>query len=264
MSFFLLYIAVGAVAGLLAGLLGIGGGLVIVPMLTFSFTLQGMPNEHILHLALGTSLASILFTSLASVRAHHLRDGVIWPVVFKITPGILTGTFAGAWIASILSSNFLKGFFGCFLCYVASQMLLGIKPKSSRDIPGTAGIFAAGNIIGLFSSLAGIGGGTLSVPFLVWCNTALHKAIGTSAAIGFPIAVAGTFGYIIHGIGVEGLPSYSFGFIHLFSLVGIVMASIFTAPQGAKLAHTLPVDKLKKFFAIFLFLVGTRMLSSIF
>ncbi len=260
MSIFLLYIVLGSVAGVLAGLLGIGGGLVIVPMLTFTFTAQGFPESHILHIALGTSLASILFTSLSSVRAHHSRDAVLWPVVFRITPGILIGTFLGSWIASMLTSTFLKGFFGCFLYYVAIQMILGIKPKPTRDLPGSVGIFGVGSTIGIFSSLVGIGGGTLSVPFLVWCNTVMHRAIGTSSAIGFPIAVAGSLGYVLNGIGVEGLPDYTLGFVHLISLSGIVMASVLTAPYGAKLAHSLPVDKLKKIFAILLFLVGTRMI----
>ncbi len=264
MTYVALYLCVGAVAGVLAGLLGIGGGLVIVPMLTFVFTSQGIAHEVILHMALGTSLASILFTSLSSMRSHHKHGAVVWPVVFKITPGILVGTFAGTWIAAMLSTNFLKGFFGIFLYYVATQMLMGIKPKPTRDIPGAAGIFATGNIIGIFSSLVGIGGGTLSVPFLVWCNTKIHKAIGTSAAIGFPIAIAGSLGYVINGLGVEGLPSMSVGFINLGALAGIVAASVLTAPFGAKLAHSLPIDKLKKVFAILLYVVGTRMLFSIF
>lgn len=263
MSLFLLYITLGAVAGVLAGLLGIGGGLVIVPMLTFTFAAQGFPESHILHMALGTSLASILFTSLSSVRAHHKRGAVLWPVVLRITPGILIGTFVGSWIASMLTSGFLKGFFGCFLYYVAIQMILGIKPKPTRELPGAMGIFGVGNTIGIFSSLVGIGGGTLSVPFLVWCNTVMHQAIGTSSAIGFPIAVAGTLGYIVNGLGIAGLPNYTLGFIHLFSLAGIVTASVFTAPFGAKLAHSLPVDRLKKIFAILLFLVGTRMILAV-
>lgn len=264
MSLLLLYIGIGAVAGVLAGLLGIGGGLVIVPMLTFTFTAQGFPHDHILHMALGTSLASILFTSISSVMAHNKRDAVAWPVVFSITPGIMIGTFTGAWIASRLSTGFLKGFFGVFLFYVATQMLLGLKPKSSRDVPGTVGIFGAGGVIGIFSSLVGIGGGTMSVPFLVWCNTALHRAIGTSSAIGFPIAVAGALGYLINGFGVDGLPEHSFGYINLTALGGIVIASVFTAPLGAKLAHSLPVDKLKRFFAVLLYIVGSRMIWSIF
>ncbi|MBF0301782.1 MAG: sulfite exporter TauE/SafE family protein [Desulfamplus sp.] len=263
MSFFILYLILGAVAGVLAGLLGIGGGIVIVPILTFIFTAQGIPHEHILHMALGTSLASIIFTSLSSVKAHNKREAVLWSVVFSITPGIVVGTLLGTWIASMLSTNFLKGFSGVFLIYVATQMVMGIKPKPTRNIPGTAGMVSMGGIIGIFSSLVGIGGGTISVPFLLWCNTAMHKAIGTAGAIGFPIAVAGASGYIINGIGVLNLPPYSFGFIHLTALSGIVIASIFTAPYGAKLAHSLPVDKLKKIFAVLLYFVGIRMLLSI-
>lgn len=264
MMYTVLYLAVGAVAGVLAGLLGIGGGLVIVPMLTFVFTSQGLAPDYILHMALGTSLASILFTSLSSMRSHHKRGGVLWPVVFRITPGIMIGTFAGSWVASLLSTDFLKGFFGCFLLYVATQMLLGIKPKPSREVPGTAGIFAAGNIIGVFSSLVGIGGGTLSVPFLTWCNIQIHKAIGTSAGIGFPIAIAGTLGYVTSGLNVQGLPEFSLGFVNLSALLGIVAASVLTAPIGVKLAHSLPIDKLKRIFAVLLYVVGTRMLVSVF
>ncbi|MBF0200056.1 MAG: sulfite exporter TauE/SafE family protein [Desulfamplus sp.] len=264
MSFFLLYIILGAVAGLLAGLLGIGGGLVIVPMLTFAFTAQGFPHDYILHLALGTSLASILFTSISSVRAHNGRKAVMWPAVFKITPGILIGTFLGAWFASMMSTSFLKGFFGFFLYYVAIQMLLGIKPRPARELPPAFGMFGAGSVIGIFSSLVGIGGGTLSVPFLTWCNTAMHRAIGTSSAIGFPIALSGTFGYIVNGLNIDILPSFTIGFVHLVSLAGIVMASVLTAPLGAWLAHSLPVERLKKIFAILLFIVGTRMIWSVF
>ncbi len=263
MIYIAVYLCVGAVAGVLAGLLGIGGGLVIVPMLTFIFTSQGMAHEVILHVALGTSLASILFTSISSVRSHHKRGGVVWPVVFKITPGIMVGTLTGTWIASMLSTNFLKGFFGVFLLYVATQMLMGMKPKSTRDIPGTVGIFISGSIIGVFSSLVGIGGGTLSVPFLVWCNTKIHKAIGTSAGIGFPIAVAGTFGYVLNGLHAANLPPYSLGFVNFTALVGIVAASVLTAPIGVKLAHSLPIDKLKRIFAVLLYVVGSRMLLSI-
>lgn len=263
MLFFLSYVVLGAAAGVLAGLLGIGGGLVIVPMLTFVFTAQGVAHDHILHLALGTSLASILFTSVSSMRSHHKREAVLWPVVLKIAPGILFGTFAGAWIASRLSTNFLKGFFGGFLIYVATQMLLGIKPKPSRDIPGSAGIFGAGTVIGIFSSLVGIGGGTLSVPFLTWCNIKIHRAIGTSAAIGFPIAVAGSLGYVLNGSRIPDLPPGSLGYVHLTALLGIVSASVLTAPLGARLAHTLPVDRLKRIFALLLYLVSIRMILSV-
>lgn len=257
---FLLYMVVGSIAGLLAGLFGIGGGLVIVPMLTFTFAAQNIPHASILHMALGTSLATIIFTSLSSLRAHHNRGAVLWPVVVRITPGILAGTFFGSWIAAQLSTGFLKVFFAVFLLYVATQMLWGIKPKASRELPGSTGMFGAGSTIGIFSSFVGIGGGTLSVPFLVWHNTVMHQAIGTSAAIGLPIAIAGTAGYIVNGLTVQGLPSGSIGYIHLTALLGVISASIITAPLGAKLAHSLPVDRLKKFFALLLYVVGLRML----
>lgn len=264
MIYIAVYLIVGGVAGVLAGLLGIGGGLVIVPMLVSVFTHQNVSHEVIIHMALGTSLASILFTSVSSMRSHHKRNAVVWPVVFRITPGILVGTLTGTWVASMLSTNFLKCFFGIFLYYVATQMLIGIKPNPTRDIPGSKGIFAAGSTIGIFSSLVGIGGGTLSVPFLTWCNTKIHKAIGTSSAIGFPIAAAGFLGYVINGLGTPNLPPMSLGFVNLVALAGISTASVLTAPIGVKLAHSLPVNKLKRVFAVLLYVVGTRMLISVF
>lgn len=260
MTIFLLFLLVGAIAGVLAGLLGVGGGLVIVPMLTFAFTIEGVPHEHILHMALGTSLATIIFTAISSLGAHHRRGAVRWPIVSRITPGILVGTFCGSWVASLLSTEFLKVFFSLFLLFVGTQMLLDLKPKAVRDIPGTPGMFGAGNVIGIFSSLVGIGGGTLSVPFMLYHNVPLHTAIGTSAAIGLPIAISGTFGYIVNGYGQAGLPDFSLGYIHLTGLCGVALASFCTAPFGARLAHSLPVKKLKRFFAILLYVVGAKML----
>jgi uncharacterized protein len=260
-TFWILYLATGAFAGVLAGLLGIGGGLIIVPLLTFVFTAQQLPAEYILHLALGTSLASIIFTSVSSFRAHHARGAVNWRVVKTISVGILTGTFFGTWVAAQLSSPFLKVFFVCFLYFVALQMLLNLRPTPSRTLPGGGGMFGVGNVIGGVSSLVGIGGGSLSVPFLAWCNVPIHHAVGTSAAIGFPIAVAGAAGYALNGIGVPLLPAETLGFVHLPALFGISLASIFTAPLGVRLAHSLPVAKLKKIFAFFLMVMGTRMLA---
>lgn len=254
------YLGVGVVAGILAGLLGIGGGLVIVPMLVFCFTLQGVSHETIMHLALGTSMASIIFTAVSSFLAHHRRGAVHWDIVKRVTVGILTGTFLGSCIAARMSTDYLKGFFVVFLYYVASQMLTNKKPKPSRGLPGAVGMFGAGNAIGVVSSLVGIGGGTLSVPFMVWCNIPVHHAIGTSAAIGFPIAIAGTVGYVVNGLNVIGLPELSIGYVYLPALVGIVAASVLTAPLGVRLAHSLPVDRLKRVFAVLLLLVGTRML----
>lgn len=257
------YLGVGLVAGILAGLLGIGGGLVIVPMLVFCMARQNIPQEVIMHLALGTSMATILFTAVSSFMAHHRRGAVHWDVVRRITPGILVGTFAGSCIASSLSTNFLKGFFVVFLYYVAVQMLMDRRPKAARSFPGHAGMLSAGGVIGAVSSLVGIGGGTLSVPFMLWCNLSVHHAIGTSAAIGFPIAFAGTVGYIFNGLHSSGLPQYTFGYVYLPALAGIVCASVVTAPLGVRLAHSLPVAKLKKVFAVLLLAVGTRMLISL-
>lgn len=259
----LLYAAVGAVAGVLAGLLGIGGGLVIVPMLVFCFTWQGIPHDLMMHLALGTSMASIIFTAVSSFWAHHKRGAVHWVVVRRIVIGIFVGTFLGTCIAARLSTDFLKGFFVIFLYYVAVQMLTGRKPKASRQLPGNLGMFGVGNVIGIVSSLVGIGGGTLSVPFMIWCNMSVHHAIGTSAAIGFPIAIAGTVGYIFNGWGAAGLPPYSIGYVYLPALVGLVCASVLTAPLGVRLAHSLPVDRLKRVFAVLLLIVATRMLWSL-
>ncbi|MFH2121997.1 MAG: sulfite exporter TauE/SafE family protein [Pseudomonadota bacterium] len=260
----LIYSALGALAGVLAGMLGIGGGLVIVPMLVFTFSWQHLPDPVIMHLALGTSMASIIFTSVSSFLAHHKRGAVQWLVVRRIVPGILVGTFLGSCFAARLSTGFLKGFFVVFLYYVGTQMLVNRKPKPSRQIPGMLGMFGVGNVIGAFSSLVGIGGGTLSVPFMIWCNLPVHAAIGTSAAIGFPIAIAGTFGYIYNGLPVSGLPVYSVGFVYLPALAGLVCASVLTAPLGVRLAHSLPVDRLKRVFAIVLFVVATRMVYGFF
>ena len=257
---FIAYMGVGVAAGMLAGLLGIGGGLIIVPILVFAFTWQGIPHEHLMHIALGTSMASIVFTSVSSFWAHHKRKAVHWDVVRRITPGILIGTFLGAYVASLMSTAFLKVFFVIFIFYVAMQMITNHKPKASRHLPGKTGMFGVGNIVGAVSSLVGIGGGALSVPFMIWCNVETHKAIGTSAAIGFPIAVAGTVGYLLNGWGIPTLPERSIGYIYLPALAGMVIASVFFAPLGARLAHSLPVPRLKQCFAVLLMIVGVKML----
>lgn len=264
MVVWLTYIGVGAVAGLLAGLLGVGGGIVIVPMLTFTFAVQQLPTEHIQHLALGTSMATIVFTSVASLRAHHARGAVNWQVVRHITPGILFGTFSGSWVAARLSGNFLKGFFILFTFFVAWQMLSDVAPKASRQVPGRFGLFGTGTFIGCISSLVGIGGGSMSVPFLIWCNLHARIAIGTSAAIGFPIALSGAIGYLVNGLHTPGLPPYSIGFIYLPALAGIAVTSYLIAPLGAKLAHSLPISKLKKGFALLLIATGIKMLCELF
>jgi len=232
-------------------------------MLTFIFTAQGLPPGHILHLALGTSLASIMFTSVSSLRAHHGRGAVNWTVVRQITPGIMVGTFCGSWVAAQLSTDFLKVTFVIFQYYVAAQMLLDIKPKPHRQLPGPLAMSSVGTLIGGVSSLVGIGGGSMSVPFMAWCNVAMHTAIGTSAAIGFPIALAGAAGYVVNGWTAQ-LPPHTLGFIYLPALMGVSLASVLTAPLGARMAHALPIAMLKKVFALLLLVMGTKLLLSLF
>lgn len=253
----------GVLAGIFAGLFGVGGGLIIVPILTALFTAQLMPEAYIIQLAIGTSLSSIMFTSLSSMRAHHRRGAVEWFIVRKISFGILAGAFFGSWLAAQLSTRFLKIFFVAFLFYVAVRLLLNVRPAPGKQY-GAAGIFGVGSLIGAVSSLVGIGGGTMSVPFLLRCNISMHNAIGTSAAIGFPIALAGAAGYAIHGLKVSGLPVYTLGFIYLPALLVVSLASITTAPLGAKLAHNLPVLMLKKVFAGLLVILGIKMMAGLF
>lgn len=254
-----LYLATGLVAGFVAGLFGVGGGLIIVPILTFIFVAQNFPPEHVVHLALGTSLASIIFTSLSSIRAHHSHGAVHWRAVKLISPGIVLGTLAGTVLAARLDTRVLAIVFVLFVFYVATQILLGFRPKPSRALPGLAGMTLTGSVIGAVSSLVGIGGGTLSVPFLTWCNLTLPRAIATSAAIGLPIALAGTIGYIANGLRESSLPQYALGFVYLPALASVILGSMVTAPLGAKLTHSLPIDRLRKMFAVLLYVIGARM-----
>ncbi|NWG38667.1 MAG: sulfite exporter TauE/SafE family protein [Hydrogenophilaceae bacterium] len=262
-EFLAAYLLLGLIAGFVAGLLGVGGGLIIVPVLIWLFDAQGIATGIQPHLALGTSLASILFTSLSSVRAHHRHDAVDWNVLKRFVPGIVAGTLCGAWLTAAIPARPLKVFFVIFLFYAALQMALNFKPVPSRGLPGPIGMFGAGGLIGAVSSWVGIGGGTLSVPFQVWCNVPFHRAVGTSSAIGFPIAFAGMVGYITGGWNSPDLPSYSLGFVSLPALAGIAAGSILTAPLGARTAHSLPVTKLKRVFAILLLLLAARMLFTL-
>lgn len=264
MIWFAGYLALGAVAGFFAGLLGVGGGAIMVPVLALMFAAQGFPEAHLMHLALGTSMAAIIFTSISSLRAHHGHGAVRWPIVRIIAPGILVGTFAGAQLASIVPTRPLAIFFTLFMSYVAFQMLANIKPKPARQLPGTFGMFVVGSGIGAVSALVAIGGGSLSVPFMTWCNVKMHEAIGTSAAIGFPIAVAGTLGYLVGGWGAGGLPVWSFGYVYLPALAACVVVSMLTAPLGAQAAHSLPVATLKKIFAGVILLLLAKMVHGLF
>ncbi|NHC08503.1 sulfite exporter TauE/SafE family protein [Azonexus fungiphilus] len=260
----LAYLALGAFVGFFAGLLGVGGGGIMVPVLTTMFAAQGFPREHLVHVALGTSMAAIVITSISSLRAHHAHGAVRWDIVGGITPGVLVGTFAGTFVASRVASAPLAIFFGCFMAYVAMQMILNVKPKPSRELPGKVGLAAVGGGIGVISALVAIGGGSLSVPFMTWCNVKMQNAIGTSAAIGLPIALAGAAGYLVNGWGSDGLPAWSVGYVFLPALVMVSLVSVFTAPLGARLAHRLPVATLKKIFAGVLVVLSAKMLHTVF
>lgn len=257
------FLLLGAVVGFFAGLLGVGGGGVMVPVLTSYFLYKNVPIESVVHLALGTSMASIIMTSASSLYAHHKHQGVMWNIVKTMTPGVLAGTFAATYLVTQISSRHLAIFFALFMTYVSIQMFLNSQPKPSRTTPGKAGLLTAGSGIGAISAVVAIGGGSLTVPFLAWHNIALKKAIGTSAAIGFPIAIAGTLGYLINGWNSEYQQDYLFGFIYLPAVLLISLISYFTAPLGARLAHRLPVPVLRKVFAVFLLLLGAKMLLSI-
>ena len=263
MEWYVGYLVLGAIAGFLAGMFGVGGGLVLVPVLIFLFDSQLFPAEHVMLLALGTSMAAILFTSLASLREHHRHRAVKWRVVRNITPGILIGTGIGASLAASIPTRGLAIFFALFVYFVAVQILIDIRPHAARQLPGAAGMTLAGTFTGCLSSMVSIGGGSIVVPFLVWCNVPLRNAIGTSAAIGFPVAIGGTVGYVFTGSSISGLPAHSVGFIYLPALLWISLASIITAPLGAKATHSLKTGMLRKLFALLLLVLATKLLFKV-
>jgi hypothetical protein len=232
-----------------------------VPALVLLLGLQGIEPMHIVHIAVGTSLATIVITSVSSSWAHHRHGAVLWPVFARLSPGIVIGALLGAVIADYMSATILRRVFGVFELLVALQMVTGARPDAKRGVPGTAGMFGAGGIIGAISSVVGIGGGTMTVPFLVWCNVSMRKAVATSAACGLPIAIAGTSGYLLTGWNERALPEWSSGYIYWPAFAGIVFMSIIFAPLGAYFAHRLPVAALKRVFALLLFAIGIRMLS---
>ncbi|MFP8968056.1 sulfite exporter TauE/SafE family protein [Pokkaliibacter sp. CJK22405] len=262
MLVFLLYLVLGAVAGVLAGLFGIGGGMVIVPALIFAFGAQHVPTEVLTHLAIGTSLACIITTSISSIYTHNQKGGVLWSIFASCTLGILIGAMLGVQTAVMLPGPLLQKFIGVFAILVAIQMAFNLKPKAGRELPGKPGMVAAGGVIGWASAIFGIGGGTLTVPFLTWCNVRMQQAVGTSAALGLPIAISGALTNIVEGWNVEGLPEWSLGYVYLPAVLGIMIASTPFARVGAKLAHRLPAHVLKRAFAVLLVIVGVRFLVS--
>jgi uncharacterized protein len=258
------YLALGTVGGFAAGLLGIGGGMLFVPLLTWLFEAQGFARESLVHLALGTSLTVIVFTSISSARTHHAKGNVDWSIVRGIAPGIVLGGLVGGWLARQLNTTVLASVFAVFVSYSALQMFLNAKPKPTRQLPGALGLFGVGSFISGLSQLVGAGGGFLSVPFMTWCNVNMHRAVGTSAALGLPIAVMGALMFFVVGRGASGLPPGSLGFIYLPAFLGILVPAVLMAPVGARLASRLPVATLKRVFAGFLFVLVAKRVHSAF
>lgn len=253
---FFLYIAIGAVAGVLAGLFGVGGGAVIVPALLLAYGFAGIDNSVAMHLAVGTSFASIIVTAISSVRAHHQHKSVRWDIFLNLLPGICLGVFVGGLMASQLEGYVLQLAFGIFLVLISLQMGLRLRPEGSGGLPGKMLLNVAGMSIGGVSAFFGIGGGSLTVPFLSWRSVKMQQAVGTAAACGLPLAIAGTASYITFGWNHADLPEWSTGFVYWPAFLGIVISSVLFAKWGATMAHRLPAAKLKQIFAVFLFFVG--------
>jgi len=252
----------GAFGGFAAGLLGIGGGMILVPFMIMLFPMVGMPEAYMVHIAIATSMATILFTSLSSMRAHHRKGAIRWDIVAVLAPGIVVGgLLAGAGVFAYIDPAWLALVFACFVAYSAARMMWGKPPVAGRSMPGKLVTALVGAVIGFVSGLVGAGGGFLSVPFMVRSNIPIHNAVATSAALGFFIAVANSAGYVASGqaedIGVSGM----LGYIHIPTLLGIVVVSMLTAPVGAKVAHRLPVKTLKRVFAVLLFGLSLYMLQ---
>ncbi len=257
---FVIYLLLGAAAGVLAGLFGVGGGLIIVPVLVFSFSAQGFAPEVLTHLAVGTSLATIVFTSINSIREHQRRGAVQWQLFRWLTPGILGGAAIGGVTAALIQGPTLQKIIGVFAIFMAIQLALNLTPKAVRPQPKRPELIVAGGIIGWASAIFGIGGGSITVPFLVWRSVVIQKAVATSAACGLPIALAGAVVFMVTGWQHSQLPEWSLGFVYLPALVGIALTSMFFARFGARLAHRLSPILLKRLFALLLTIVGLSFL----
>jgi uncharacterized membrane protein YfcA len=254
------YILLGAVAGLIAGIFGLGGGIIIVPTLIFTFSYLHFSPEVLTHLAVGTSLSTILFTSLSAIHVHHKKLAINWVLAFKLSLGMLLGGLIGAYFAEMVSGDLLQKIFAIYSLTVAIQMWYSWQPKGVLVLPKKAGLALLGSLIGFVSGLFGIAGGSLVVPILMLYRIKITEAIATSAATGFPIALSGSIGYLLTGLGNNALPEYSIGYIYFPATLGIIISSTVFAKVGAKLAHSLPADQLKKAFSIVLLLVAIKLL----
>lgn len=257
---FVACLALGTFVGLLAGLLGIGGGLVVVPVLSALLPWAGIHSELALPMALATSLASIVITSSSSAYTHYRLGNVQFHVIYSLLPGLLCGGLLGSTIAHILPAQYLPRIFGTIVLLLALQMMLSLKVRTMRSLPSPWFNACCGSIIGIISSLAGIGGGSLTVPYLHYHGVEMRKAIGCAALCGIFLAFSGMVGFIYFGLEqTQKLPPFSVGYVYLPALIGIVLTSVFTTRFGAKLATSLPTHAIKRVFAVFLLLVGASM-----
>ena len=263
LAMLLIFPAIGMVSGVLAGMFGIGGGLVIVPALNAAFAagLVAMDPGVRMHVAIGSSLAVIVFTAVSSVRAHHGYGAVLWPAVRGLAPGIVVGGLLGAWVADLLATRSLEVVFGVFAIVMAAQIGFApkVEPQGEGSLPRLPGYLGAGAVIGSLSALGGIGGGIMTVPYLAWHSVSLRIAVGTAAACTLPVALSGAVGYAWVGQGAS-LPAWSTGYLYWPAIAIIALASMITAPLGARLAHRLPVKQLRRLFALLLLIVAADML----
>jgi uncharacterized protein len=258
----MVFVAAGLAAGFLSGLIGIGGGLVIVPVLAAVFSAQHVSDAVLMPLTMGTSLATIAFTSVSSVRAHASRGAVDWALVRKMAPALAFGAGCGAFTSTHLSCVVLKSAFVLFALFAAGQLVLGSEASAERRLPGRAGLGAAAGGFGLIAGLVGTGAATMTVPFLTWCSVPLRTAIGSASAFAFPIALGGSLAYIVSGLSASDLPPHSAGYIHLPALFSLVLASVIAAPFGAATSHRMPPALLKKVFALGVCIAAVKMLTA--
>ncbi|WAU74192.1 sulfite exporter TauE/SafE family protein [Acinetobacter sp. TR11] len=254
----IIYLLIGAIAGFTAGLFGVGGGLIIVPILYIVFTQMNYDPNVIMHIAVGTSLATIIVTSISSVTAHHKKGAVLWQVFRNLAPGLVLGSFLGAGVADLMSGQHLQLLIGVFAVWMAYKMFRGAHAviDPNRHLPSAILQFAAGGGIGVASAIFGIGGGSLTVPFLNRHGVVMQKAVATSAACGLPIAVAGAIGFMWFGAREHIDVPNTIGYVHIYAFLGISTMSFITAKFGAKVAHRLSAAMLKKCFAGLLVVVG--------
>lgn len=256
-------ILLGAFVGVISGLFGIGGGGIIVPVLTSIFLAHGLDERIVVHMALGTAMAIIIITSISSIKAQQKKKAIVWDIVKMMVPGILIGTFLATFIASRLDSFYLSIIFGIFMLYSSLQMFIGKKPKPDAKTFTKKTHFLSGGIIGGLSSLVSIGGGILSVPYLLIQNIDIKKAIATSSAIGLPIAISGTLGYIINGWSNTSMDTLTIGYVNLSAFICVAIASFTTAPIGVMLVHKINVNMMKKLFSVLPFLLSIKMIYSL-